>query len=215
MNRNQNSRFNRRYNIRKEYKIIYIFTEGEKTERNYFESKKREIETEIRRKNIKIEIKGTGYNTLSIVEYALNFIDRENIKINNSADSDECWVVFDKDSFDKDFDSAINKAKANNLGVAYSNECFELWFLLHFSLLSSALSRGLIKGKLNDVLQKKYSEKYEKKKENMYSLIKSLEEIAVKNAKQLLKIHEGEKSYLKKNPSTTVYLLVESLNKLK
>lgn len=215
MNRNQNPRFNRKYNIRKEFKIIYIFTEGEKTERNYFESKKREIEKEIRRKNIKIEIKGTGYNTLSIVEYALGFIVRENIKINGSADSDECWVVFDKDSFDKDFDSAINKAKANSIGVAYSNESFELWFLLHFNLLSSALNRKLIEEKLVDILQEKYNEKYEKKKENMYLLIKNLEETAIKNAKQLLKIHEGEKSYLKKNPSTTVYLLVESLNKLK
>ncbi|MBU4338732.1 RloB family protein [Patescibacteria group bacterium] len=215
MNRNQNSRFNRKYNTRNEYKIIYIFTEGEKTEVNYFESKKLEIEAEIRRRNIKIEIKGTGHNTLSIVEYALDFIDKENIEINGSADSDECWVVFDKDSFDKDFDSAINKAKASNIGVAYSNESFELWFLLHFNLLSSALSRELIKEKLGDVLQKKYSEKYEKKKENMHFLIKDLEETAIKNAKYLIKMHECEKSYLKKNPSTTVYLLVENLNKLK
>ncbi len=215
MSKNKNNKLKRDYDIRKPFKFIYIFTEGEKTEVNYFKSKRKEIEAEIRRKNIKIEIKGTGYNTLSIVEYALDFIARENIKINDSADSDECWVVFDKDSFDKDFDNAINKAEANNIGVAYSNESFELWFLLHFNLLSSALNRKLIEEKLDNIFQKKYNEKYEKNKDNMYLLIKTLEETAIKNAKELLNIHECEKSYLKKNPSTTVHLLVECLNKLK
>jgi len=38
---------NRKYDSKKEYRFIYIFTEGEKTETNYFKSKKEEIEREI------------------------------------------------------------------------------------------------------------------------------------------------------------------------
>ena len=209
-------RFKRNKTIRKQYSFVYIFIEGEKTEPIYFESKKKEIETEIRRKDIKIEIKGKGYNTLSLVDFALEFRQRENIDLT----VDECWVVFDKDDFNKDFDNAINKAKTNGLKVAYSNEAFELWLLLHFSFMNSAIGRKDYNRKLTENYKKftgnkKY--KYNKVK-SVYSLIeviKDKEQSAIRNAKKLLKQCEKEKSFLKKNPSTTVHLLVEKLNKLK
>lgn len=214
----KNSKLYRKYDTRNPYKFIYIFTEGEKTEVNYFNSKKEEIGKEIRRSNIKIEIKGVSCNTLSLVDYALEFIEKENIKIDNSKNSDECWVVFDKDDFDRDFDNAINRAEANNLKVAYSNESFELWFLLHFHLLDSAIKRKDYNSKLTDNLKKLTGDKttkYSKTTKNMFSLIKDMEKGAIRNAKHLLKIHKDEPSFLKKNPSTTVHLLVENLNKLK
>ena len=70
-------RFQRKLGKRKQYKFIYIFAEGKTTEPIYFEFKKKEIEKEIRRKDIKIEIntghyKG-GYNTISLVNYVLDF----------------------------------------------------------------------------------------------------------------------------------------------
>lgn len=49
----KNFKFKRKYDTRLEYRFIYIFTEGKKTEPNYFESKKKEIEAEIRRKKSK------------------------------------------------------------------------------------------------------------------------------------------------------------------
>lgn len=213
MNKHQNSRFNRKYNTRKENKIIYIFSEGKETEYNYFKSKKQEI----RKQNIKIEVKSEcqGCNTLSLVDCALHYLVKQGIKIDDSANNDECWVVFDKDDFDKDFDNAINKAIARNIKVAYSNESFELWFLLHFDLHTSALPRAFINKKLDDLLQKRYHKKYEKNSENMYSLIKDQEQTAIQNANYLIKMHKGKKLYREKNPSTTVHLLVESLNKLK
>ena len=204
------SRFKRKYNIRKEYKVFYIFTEGEKTEVNYFESKKREI----RKPNIKIEIKGTGYNTKSLVDYALNYIKKENIILNDLADSDECWVVFDKDDFIGNFDNAITKAKAKKLKVAYPNESFELWYLLHFSFLNSALHRTVFISKLNKIIKAINGKDYNKSFDNMYCLINHLEKDAIKHAKKLLEIHKHEPSFIQKNPSTTVHLLVESLNKL-
>lgn len=42
-----------------------------------------------------------------------------------------CWIVFDKDDY-QDFDEAIEFAGKNGFEVAYSNQAFELWFLLHF-----------------------------------------------------------------------------------
>lgn len=148
----------------------------------------------------------------------LKFIKEKNIKIDNSKNSDVCWVVFDKDDFNKNFDKAINEAEAKNLKVAYSNECFELWFLLHFDLITSAIDRTNYDTKLSVNLRKltKNSKtKYSKISKDMYSLLKHKEKDAIRNAKKLLDIHKNEKSFLKKNPSTTVHLLVENLNRLK
>ena len=36
---------------------------------------------------------------------------------------------------------AINDATANDLKVAWSNEAFELWYLLHFIFLDTAITR--------------------------------------------------------------------------
>ena len=218
MSKKSINKLERRYGGKKLSKFIYIFTEGKETEPNYFKSKKKEIEAEIRRKNIRIEIKGIGYNTLSLVDFALEFIEREKIKIDDSKNSDECWVVFDKDDFEQHFDNAINKAEANNLRVAYSNECFEVWYLLHFSFFQSAISRNFYEEKLTDNLRKFTNNKkieYRKNSEDIYSIIKNKEKDAIRNAKKLLGSYKNEKSFSKKNPSTTVYLLVENLNRLK
>jgi hypothetical protein len=209
-------KFNRKENTRKEKKIIFIFAEGERTEPIYFESKKKEIEAEIRRKGIKIEIKGTGNNTLSLVDFAIDYINNEKIDLT----LDDCWVVFDKDDFNKNFNNAISKAQENKLKVAYSNEAFELWFLLHFCFMNSAISRSDYNNKLTEnyiklTKDKKY--KYDKAKNvlPLIEIIRSKELDAIKNSKKLINQHDGENSFLKKNPSTTVHLLVEDLNKLK
>jgi len=206
-------RFKRNESKRKQYSFIYIFTEGEKTEPIYLKSKKNEIEKEIRRKNIKIEIKGKGYNTKSLVDFALDFAEEEKIDLK----TDECWVVFDKDDFNKDFDNAIRKAEVNGLKVAYSNEAFELWFLLHFNFMGSAIGRKDYNDKLTENFRKLTGNKEYKynKTTDVYLLIKNKELSAIKNAKKLLRQFRNEKSFLKKNPSTTVYLLVEKLNKFK
>ncbi|MDD4409836.1 MAG: RloB family protein [Candidatus Pacebacteria bacterium] len=212
------SRFNRKKSTLKEKKKIVILTEGTETEPNYFTSKSKEIEESIRRKGIKIEIKGKAFNTLSLVDYAISYIEKEGIDLS----IDDCWVVFDKDSFDKAggrnrFDDAINKAKANNIKVAYSNESFELWFLLHFIPLDVAISRKEYNSKLTEHLKKITSNKVEKycKEMNIYSLICNKESSAIRNAKRLINQYMGNVSFSSKNPSTTVHLLIEALNKFK
>jgi hypothetical protein len=215
MKRKTNPRFNRKYATRDEFKRIYIFTEGKKTEVNYLTSKKEEVAKEIRKRNIEIVIHGTGRNTLSLVDYALDYLSINKITVNNSTQSDECWVVFDKDDFIKNFNSAIKKAEKENLKIAYSNECFELWFLLHFNFTDAAMHRTDYKNKLDEKISRINGQNYHKNSETMYTLIQHLEKDAIRNAKKLLKIHQGERSFSKKNPSTTVHLLVESLNELK
>ena len=54
---------------------------------------------------------------------------------------DRVWVVFDRDDFN-DFNEAIALAERKGYKAAWSNEAFELWYLLHFIYLDTAISRA-------------------------------------------------------------------------
>lgn len=207
------TRFKRIFGGRKVRKVIYIFTEGKQTEPNYFKS----FRHDLRISSVKIYPLGIGYNTLSLVNYAIDFKDRYSIVISSpDADPDEIWVVFDKDNFERDFDNAIKKAHANGIKVAYSNECFELWFLLHFVYIESALDRKIYYKKLSYCFDNKIKKglTYNKNDDSIYYLLKPFQDSAIKNAHRLLKEFSKEPLFYKKNPSTTVHILVENLNSL-
>lgn len=97
---------------------ILIVCEGENTEPSYF--------NQFRITSAKVKSVGEGYNTVSLVNRALALAQLGNY--------DQVWCVFDKDDFnDNDFNSAIKIAEANKFGVAYSNQSFEYWLILHFN----------------------------------------------------------------------------------
>ncbi|MEI6950365.1 RloB family protein [Paraflavisolibacter sp. H34] len=101
-----------------------IYCEGE-TEVGYFSSFKK------RAKRVK-----TG-NALAVVQEAI-----AQKKANNTT-VDQYWVVFDKDdSTDDQFDKAVQLALANGLQVAWSNQAFELWFILHFQKFTQKCHRN-------------------------------------------------------------------------
>ncbi|MDF5732679.1 MAG: RloB family protein, partial [Rhizonema sp. PD38] len=108
----------RKVNIRDLGERFLIVCEGEKTEPNYFKSFRVPGK-------VVIDIRGLGNNTIGLVE--------EVVIIKNDAEYDQVWCVFDRDSFPrKDFNAALALATRENIQVAYSNEAFELWYLLHF-----------------------------------------------------------------------------------
>lgn len=122
---------------------------------------------------------------------------------------DETWVVLDRDAnplnkVDKaHFNKALELAKMNNIHVAYSNDAFELWFLLHYQDLWTATHRD----QLYKILSTHLNEKYEKPLD-LYKKIKSLRSMALKRAKKLL---NSDQSPAECNPSTTIHILVEKL----
>ena len=180
-------------------KYILIVCEGKKTEPNYFKS--------FKITSAEIKIRGTGYNTKSLVAYAQ---ECEKVANKQGLSYDQVWCVFDKDCFLKsEFKNAIKKAKALGFNVAYSNECFELWYLLHFEYLTSGLNRTRYFEKLKEHL----GEDYKKNSKDMYDKLLEKQGIAIKNAKKLLGIYSKEQHPADCNPSTTVYLLVEELNR--
>jgi len=170
---------------------MLIVCEGTKTEPNYFNF--------FRATNMTIRTVGRGEDAKNLIDFACT----------KKEDYDQIWCVFDRDRVPKcRFNGAIDKARDNNIKIAYSNEAFELWYILHFEYLSTGITRKQYCKKLNKLLGNKYN----KNDENMYNLLLDRQSTAIKNAKTLLKQYKPSNP-ADDNPSTTVHLLVTELNR--
>ena len=121
------------------------------------------------------------------------------------------WCVFDRDSFPlRNFDRAFQLADANGIEVAWANEAFELWYLLHFNYHDTGISRHDYKTKLKPHLD------YDKADKTVYHKVKPHQETALRNARRLEQHWNelGEEHPERQNPSTSVHKLVEFLNEL-
>lgn len=121
---------------------------------------------------------------------------------------DQVWCVFDRDDFYDNFNNAIFRAKNIGFRIAYSNEAFELWYLLHFIYFDSSITRVDYIRKLNEHLDIEYK----KNSTEMYEILLPNQSVAINRAKRLLSNYTGANPN-KEEPSTTVHLLVEDLNK--
>jgi hypothetical protein len=120
---------------------------------------------------------------------------------------DQVWCVFDRDEFPgQDFNEAIALAARYRMGVAYSNEAFELWYLLHFHYQDTAIGRRDTISRLNSLLGHPYA----KNSETMYAELETYLDDAIRNARRLLAEYDPPNP-ANDNPSTTVHLLVEQL----
>ena len=193
--------FVRRVDTRDTKERFLIVCEGTKTEVNYF--KRFRVPGRVAR------LIGTGRNTLSLVNQAIDLRDRHQFSDCAGGKYDQCWCVFDRDSFDADdFDNAIQKAESSDFRVAYSNEAFEQWYLLHFGFNNTCLSRSEYNGKLENSFGEPYS-----KSGDYYNILLPMQASAIENARKLLGSFAEDVSYSKRCPSTTVHLLVQELNK--
>lgn len=209
----------RKQNIRNKRKYYLIVCEGEATEPNYFEGLKQDLPKGALT-SYQIDIEGTGRNTQSLIDEAIRL--KMEYEKNTTRSVDDLWVVFDRDSFAaNDFNNAINRCAASKplIKCAWSNEAFELWYLLHFHYYQNGMSRqqyqGLIEENLRPFLGQEY--RYEKNSKEMYDLLKEYGsiDIAIRNAERLVENYEGRYDYANHNPCTIVYKLVEELIKLK
>lgn len=189
---------------------ILIVCEGEKTEPSYF--------GQFRINSAKLKVIGKGYNTVSLVNEALDLSQKEKY--------DQVWCVFDKDNFpDNDFNSAIEKAKKKGLCVAYSNQSFEYWLMLHFVDHQGAkMNRNDYIKVINKYLEEiKVSFRYNKNvSEEFFEILNGIDsktgkkrvDLAIDRARKIYKDFEEMKtSPAKAESSTTVFLLVKELLK--
>ena len=194
----------------KQKKVYFLIVcEGVQTEPNYFEALKESLanQTVI---ITDMTVKGTGRNTTSLIDFTIRY--RKSLL----QQFDSVWAVFDRDSFtDHQFNNAIEKAAKNDIKTAWSNEAFELWFLLHFQYVNHAMPRQDYQKRLEKVINSldgggKY--KYQKNSKSTFATINTMgsQDKAIHWAKKLLKEFNDEK-YASHNPCTKVFELVEEL----
>ena len=198
----------RRLNTRVERQRFLIVCEGEKTEPNYFKSLKEELPLHL----VQLEIFGKGASTLSLIEEAETIRKRPEF---DDYPFDQVWAVFDRDSFaSEDFDNAIYKAESCGMHCAWSNESFELWYILHFEFRDTEMSRTEYKDKLGALA----GEPYRKNAPDMYQKLLRIgnETQAAEWAKTLYDDFRARGVPPSRcNPCTTVFLLVNELNSFK
>lgn len=195
----------RKVNQRRLYKRFLILTEGE-TEERYF-NHYRQLPDPI------VLAIDQSDNKRSLVEKAIAVRQARIDSGDFQEDLDETWVVFDRDvapSNPRDkanFNEALQLAGNKGLFVAYSNDSFELWLLLHYQVVSTAMHRDMICEKLSEHIGKTYEHG---SKTDLFDQIKTMRTEAIKRATQML---EERKDIAPEaaNPSTTVHVLVQRI----
>lgn len=180
-------------------KIIIIVSGGE-TEDVYFENLE-PIRHDI---SIKREFKPVDPQKILSEAVRLRSVYQKNVKCKDI----ETWIVIDKDHFD--IDSVIKAAKQQNISVAYSNICFEVWYALHFQY---STAQNDAKG-WEKICKKHLQVPSYSKTESYNHQLHPKTKDAIANAKKLEIFHKGTNKYSLKNPYTSVYQLVERLVEL-
>lgn len=184
---------------------IKIYCNSLETEPNYFGAFAKEVNnskiSDAVVEVIKTQKKG-GLDPYSAVEYV----------IKNKGDCSNVWVVFDKDHFD--IEKAIRLAEENKINIAWSNECFELWLILHFNYITTSLDRKESLKKIKELIKKNCGIDYDKNSKKIYELTKEKIKIAVAYSKKQYQLMKRDKVTVNKaNPCNTVFKLVEVLLK--
>lgn len=189
---------------------ILIVCEGENTEPSYF--------NQFRVTSATVKSVGAGYNTVSLVARA--------IQLSKEGNYDRIWCVFDKDNFpDANFNNAIKLANKNNFGIAYSNQAFEYWLILHFNdHQGGGIKRQDYNQIINDLI-KPFDIKYDGNgnkliEESFFEILDGIDsttqkkrvELAIKRAERNYNLFD-HKNPAKEESSTTVFKLVQELLK--
>lgn len=201
-----------------------VVCEGEETEPNYFKS----LASRLPRGMVDhVVVRGVGMNTLSLVKAAQEEIAKR--RAARLPPYYHIWLVFDRDSFPAHrFDAtiqavaAIDKKNAKSKPpehwhCAWSNEAFELWYVLHFrNQLGGAVSRAAFQCMIEEDVRRHTGEtgyRYMKNDPGMFDRLMPYTLTAISRSQRALLVQKkahGTK-WSKMNPSTRVHELVRAL----
>ena len=188
--------------------VVLIVCEGRETEPNYFNDLKRALDLT----SVEVEVVGSdvcGTAPRSIVDYAKTRMN-ELLKDKREVDRKNVWCVFDRDEHPS-FAEAMDMAKGNGFGVAFSNPCFELWYLLHFQDQKAPIGRDAVTRALKT--PGNFPE-YSKNMKGLFRRLLSRLPDAEARAQSLRTKHKDDNSPETHNPSTGVDRLVGRLREI-
>lgn len=157
---------------------------------------------------VQIESEGGAGNTISVVERALE-LREEALRFRKPYA--RVWCVIDRDDHPMErYQRAFEAAKPfSDVTVIWANECFELWYLLHFCYRDTGIGRLDLRREL--ARPNRLNRRYDKADKEVFARLQGRVEVAVRNARRLLQSNPSPDT----NPSTNVHELVEQLLKLK
>ena len=188
-------------------KTFLIVSEGQ-TEELYFKS--------FPLNSITVKCLNVGCSNFQLVDCAIDLKEDE--------EYDQVWVVFDMDhTADKgeiqfeQFDNSIQKAIQNDIKVAYSNDCFELWFYLHYQYTDQRNLRFFYYKELGKLWNINYEKdgKTRAFAKTIFSILNKDEKASVQNAIiRSKKLYENLKMepFHNQNPVTKVFELYIELS---
>ncbi len=219
-----------------------IFCEDEISEYFYFKW----FETSL----IKVNVIRNQKSMLTNLRKAITFCTQHGILVNRGTnyklevEGIELWCVYDRDiennlseisEKDNEFNLSISLGEQNDFNVAWSNDAFELWILLHLMDIDTNIEdtkkrifyyealTDYFKNKENPnsdlakaITHNSFSYKKDlKSKNNFINIVRS--EIlpnthaAIERSKALFDIHKAKVNHFEKKPCTTVHNLVINL----
>ncbi len=181
---------------------ILVFTEGEKTEDGYLLPWRRAF-----RDTVLLEVDPFHGVPQSLVQQAVatKRAEARDQRRGRGRAHDEIWCMFDIDAH-PNIPEAVQLAEAHGIGLAISNPCIELWFILHFQDQMAYLGRhdaqsaaAVLLG-CGKVLTRPATD-----------LLYDRYEDARDRAQRLDAKHEGDGSPRRSNPSSSVWSLIEAI----
>lgn len=180
-----------------------IITDTDETEYHYFNGMKKSLPPKY---NGRIEIvvdKKT--DTDKLVKKAINYLGTYS----------DIWIVLDRDQV-INFDKIINQADQNNINIAWSNPCIEIWFLAYFKNMPSDLTSTQCCNRFGQEFKKQIGQEYNKNDDGIYQKLRTYgdEAKALKRAEDRYKAwldRSGYESYIppsEMNPCTLLFELV-------
>jgi len=219
-----------------------IFCEDEISEYHYFKW----FETAL----IKVNIIRKQKSMLTNVKKAITYCTENGIlmydgsKYSTENNGIEIWCVYDRDieknpaeiaENDNEFNLSIDLAAQSNINVAWSNDAFELWVLLHLMEIDHTIDdsrkRTYYYEKLTEYFKNKSNpntdllkalahpsfsyKKDMKSKDNFINIVRDEiiphTNIAIERAQALVEIYKTKTNHFEKKPCTMVHNLVISL----
>lgn len=215
----KSERENRPVRIRRYKMFILIVCEDTKTEPAYFESFKKQIPED----TLFLHTVGTGRDPQGVILQTIS--ERNLLKADTLKEIDQVWAVFDIDDANENqtkrqkFEDALQIAESENIRLAYSNEVFELWLLLHLTDVSAEhpIPRNTLYAQLQREIRKNpaysnYEYNHRKIDPLFLPMMTKLgdESLAIERAETLEQVQRGKKP-LTANPCTKVHHLVKEL----
>jgi RloB-like protein len=179
---------------------LLAFVEGLRTEDAYLTYWRRQY-----RDKVLIEIDPFRGGPLQLVQKAVEAkrTEAREARRGRGRPHDQIWCVFDRDEH-PNFARAVDLANRNDINLAISNPCIELWFILHFERHTAYIERQAAQRRAEELLRCS-----KVLTDSALSALAEHYDRAREQAVRLDEKHAGDGSPPASNPSSGVWRLID------